>query len=123
MVLCNPIRLWYVVHEIGHIVDYNGIKLHKGAAFTLEKTLEESKRLYREYGSIFTVPEEIRNSDILPSGFLSTYATKNAEENFADHFAFYVLYGGSFREKLENDALLSLKYNFFKEKIFFGKEY
>lgn len=58
-----------------------------------------------------------------PQGFISGYSTINQTENFAETFGYYVEAGNIFRQKMENDTLLTAKYNFLKDNIFSGKEY
>ena len=73
----------------------------------------------KEYKNIFGMT----GLNNLPCGYITQYSTKNDNENFADHFAYYVIYGPEFRERTVNDPLLKAKYDFLKTYIFEGKEY
>ena len=106
------------VHELGHIVESNGVKGdgdRKAHIFAKAKT--ESDRIFKvtePYNPNLTAP---------PQGFIDVYSSANAGENFAQHFMSYVLKAENFREQMKNDSVLKEKYEFFKKWIFDGKEF
>lgn len=123
MFVCKGIGL--EIHEFGHVVDFNGIRMYKGREFTLGKTDEGIRELYNEYGRVFEPTEEQRNwkrTDQPPPGMLD-YGQANSLENFAVHFDYYVRRPEQFREKAAQNSGLAEKYEFLKTKIFLGKEY
>ena len=107
-----------VIHELGHIVDGHGIQ-----------------GLYRDKQNIFSYAEEERdkifevtleyqpNATAPPPGYISRYSTYSDLENFAEHFAYYVIYPDVFRDRMKNDPLLVDEYEFLRDFIFNGKEY
>jgi len=106
-----------VIHELGHIIDGHGIRdLYDDQKDIFKELLEERDR-------IFAVDIEYDpNRTDAPEGFISVYATANDQENFAEHFAYYILYPEEFREKAKTNSKLKEKYDFFK-RLFGGKEY
>ena len=117
-ILEQPITEYQAVHELGHIIESNGVKGdgdRKAHIFAKAKT--ESDR-------IFEVTEPYNPNLISPpQGFIDVYSSANAAENFAQHFMSYILKAEKFREQMKNDSLLKEKYDFFKKWIFDGKEY
>lgn len=117
-ILEQPITKYQAVHELGHIVESNGVKGDgdkKAHIFPEAET--ESDRIFEvtePYNPNLTAP---------PRGFIDVYSSANAAENFAQHFMSYVLKAEKFREQMKNDSLLKEKYDFFKKWIFDGKEY
>ena len=121
--VCKGIGL--EIHEFGHIVDFNGIRMYKGREFALGKTDEEIRELYNEYKRVFEPTEEQRNwkrTNQPPPGMLD-YGQASSLENFAVHFDYYVRRPVKFREKAATNASLTEKYEFLKTKVFLGKEY
>ncbi|KKK49761.1 hypothetical protein LCGC14_3131800, partial [marine sediment metagenome] len=58
-----------------------------------------------------------------PLGHISRYSSQNDLENFADHFAYYVIYPDKFQDRIKNDPLLVDEYEFLRDMIFDGKEF
>ncbi len=58
-----------------------------------------------------------------PPGYITRYSTYSDLENFADHFAYYVIYPDVFRDRMKNDPLLVDEYEFLRDFVFNGKEY
>ena len=110
-------------HELGHLIDFHGIRMDKGRGFTLGKTDEEIRRIYVEFLRVFDVPEDVLGSSGTPSGFLIPYATVSFAENFAVHFAYYMIFPDAFRQKATSDPGIEEKYEFLKSEIFRGIEY
>jgi hypothetical protein len=105
------------VHEFGHILD----SVIKGTADYKD---DELHKLDNERKRLFEVTEPYNpNATKVPAGFINIYSSANDQENFAEHFAYYILYPDIFREKMKGDPLLKEKYEFFKKWIFDGKEY
>ena len=117
-ILEQPTTEYQAVHELGHIVESNGVKGDGDKkAHIFPKAETESDRIFKvtePYNPNLTSP---------PQGFIDVYSSANAAENFAQHFMSYVLKAEKFREQMKNDSLLKEKYDFFKKWIFEGKEY
>jgi len=105
-----------VLHEFGHIVDFHGIQ---GKYEDQRNIFSNMKNLRNE---LFQVDSQ-NDVQTIPKGYLTHYSLKNSNENFAEHFAFYVIYPDEFRDKMNNDPLLKSKYEFFRDYIFKGIEY
>ncbi len=107
-----------VIHELGHIVDVHGIQ---GAYDDKQNIFSNSKD---ERDKIFQVLVKYEpNKSGAPLGHISRYSSQNDLENFADHFAYYVIYPDKFQERIKNDPLLVDKYEFLRDMIFDGKEF
>lgn len=104
------------VHELGHIVGYHGIEGIYGFTAPFSHLKGEYDILFDTAGIAYPPPQK-------PKGYISSYATANKAENFAEHFAYYIVNPNAFRAQMAGDDLLIKKYNFFKDKLFQGKEY
>ncbi len=107
-----------VLHELGHIVDFHGIQ---GKFEDRRNVVSNLINLRNELFQVNSQNDE--QTKTLPKGHLTKYSLKNSNENFAEHFAFYVIYPDEFRDKMNNDPLLKSKYEFFRDYIFKGIEY
>lgn len=106
------------VHEFAHILDFVGIKGEPGDPNNI---LSHAKA---ERNRLFNVSAPYNPQASEPQiGFISIYSAANDQENFAEHFFFYIFYPQLFRDQMQNDTLLKEKYEFFKKWIFEGKEY
>lgn len=107
-----------VIHEIGHIVDYHGIKgIYNDEQNIFSNSLDERN-------IIFNVPEEDQSyAKTIQKGYISTYSSVNDAENFAENFAHYVIHPNEYRQRISNDVLLIDEYEFLKEQIFDNLEY
>ena len=106
-----------VIHELGHIVDYHGIKgMYNDEQNIFYDSLDERN-------IIFKTPEDESNPYTILKGYVSKYSTVNDAENFAENFAHYVIYPDEFREKINSDILLFEEYEFLRDKIFTNLEY
>ncbi len=126
--LCRGFSASVFAHELGHIVDFIGIRNEKSNEFSFGKTDEGIRALRKEYDDIFLSEEYERKYQeqsltAPPPGFISSYAARAQVENFADHFSAYIFQTGYFRERAAKEPLLAQKYEFLKTKIFLGKEY
>ena len=111
----NPLNL---LHELGHIVDYHGIQ----GRFDDKQHIFD--HVIEDRISIFNVTQKYQpNTGALSNGYITVYSTKNNLENFAENFAYYIVYPNEFREKIQVDTLLAEKYGFMRDKIFLGFEY
>jgi len=111
------VRAFTVIHELGHIVDVHGIQgdlADKQNVFSYEK---------EDRDEIFQVALENKPNDKEKLGYITGYSSKNDLENFADHYAYYVVYPDVFRDEMKNDPLLVKKYEFLRDFVFNGKEY
>ena len=105
-----------VIHELGHIVDSHGIQ----GKYDDKRNIFSS--LINTRNELFQVDSQ-NDVQTIPKGHLTHYSLINSRENFAEHFAFYVIYPDEFRDKMNNDPLLKSKYEFFRDYIFNGIEY
>ena len=105
IIIEQNINPYYVVHELGHIID-----------------LEQPPNLIKK--ELFSI-DFIDNQDNekMPNGYVTYYSLTSSEENFAEHFAYYVVNGEDFWEIAESDVLLEKKYNFLKNYVFDGIEF
>ena len=114
------------LHEVGHLIDYHGIRMRKGREFTIGKTDEKIRELAEEYLRVFKIPVDPVAASKLqqpPPGYLATYMLSAIDEIFALHFDHYISNPQSFRERAAKDSGLAEKYEFLKTKIFLGREY
>lgn len=114
-ILTQPISKDATLHEFGHIVGYHGIEGLYGFAAPFSDLKEEYDELFDTMGINYPPIET-------PRGYISSYATANKAENFAEHFANYVFRAGNFKTKMAGDALLTKKYDFFEKKLFLPLE-
>jgi len=112
------IRAGNVIHELGHIVDVHGIQgLYRDKQNIFSYAKEERDK-------IFEVTLELQpNATGPPPGYITRYSTHSDLENFADNFAYYVIYPDVFRDRMKNDPLLVDEYEFLRDFVFNGKEY
>jgi len=112
IIIEQQITPYYVLHELGHLFDFN------------DSQILSQDKINKAKNEIFSINNILHtNYDEIPKGYLSYYSLTNKEENFADHFAYYVFNGEKFREMAVTDSLLEKKYNFFRNYIFDGFEY
>jgi len=111
------VRAVTVIHELGHIVDVHGIQ----DDFADEQNVFGYAK--EDRNEIFQVALENKPNDKEKLGYITGYSTINDLENFADHYAYYVVYPDVFRDEMKNDPLLVKKYEFFRDFIFNGKEF
>lgn len=107
-----------VVHELGHIVDFHGIQGIYDDERDVFRSLKEERDDLFEVGFEYD-PDRAEP----PAGFVSVYATANDNENFAEHFAHYVMDAEDFRKRAQADAEIARKYAFMRDRIFSGREY
>jgi hypothetical protein len=87
-----------LVHELGHVIDYTVISGRYGSyvhSYQFPEFLELLDEKERTFG---------KGDDKVPGtdhGYISNYARVNAQESFAEHFAWYILQKDSFRELAE----------------------
>ena len=118
IILEQNIRPINVIHEIGHIVDVHGIQ---GKFKEKNNVFSEVKEKHQK---IFSSKTNFgKDSQGIPIGYISTYSTEDDLENFAEHFAYYVVRPDFFREKTNQDPVLDEKYDFLRDHIFDGKEF
>ena len=107
-----------VIHEVGHIVDYHGIKgIYNDEQNIFSNSLDERNIIFNgidNYQSNSTIPLE---------EYISKYSAVNDAENFAENFAHYVIYPNEFRERFATDKLLTEEYEFLRDEIFTGFEF
>lgn len=107
-ILTQPISEMGTIHELGHIVGYHGIEGLYGF-HSIFNYLKKDYDLLFDTSGIDYPPAQT------PKGYISSYATANKAENFAEHFAYYVIDPGTFQKQISGDELLTRKYNFFRD--------
>jgi|GEM_PF-2745211 len=118
VILEQQLKKENVVHEIGHILDYHGIRGMYEDPQNLFANLEPLRK------EIFSVSFPYDPALVAPPvGYLNVYSTANDAENFAEHFASYVFRAQDFRVRAKRDEILQRKYDFFKNNLFGGREY
>ena len=117
IILEQNINSHTVIHELGHIVDYHGIRGIYGDDQNIFEYASEDR------ASIFKVTVEYQSYSTAPNGYISAYSTANDAENFAENFAYYVQYPNEFRERLIVDPSLIEEYEFLRDEIFSGLEF
>lgn len=112
IIIEQQITPYHVLHELGHLVDLN------------DSQISNKEKINKAKNEIFSINNTLNtNNGKFPKGYLSYYSLTSEEENFAEHFAFYVFSAEKFREMAETDSLLEKKYNFFKDYVFDSLEY
>jgi len=106
IILEQPITTQTVIHEFGHLLDFNSIQCTYGCNQSNYNTMN-TQRL-----TIFSTPQ---------ASYISSYAETNSNENFAENFAYYVNQPETYQEKLAKDSTLKEEYDFLKNVIFSGK--
>ncbi len=106
-----------VIHELGHIVDVHGIQ----GDFADEQNVFSYAK--EDRNKIFQVALENKPNDKEKLGYITSYSTNNDLENFAEHYAYYVVYPDMFRDEMKNDPLLAKKYEILRDFIFNDKEF
>jgi len=118
IIIEQNINSYTVIHEIGHIVDYHGIK---GIYDDPHSYFSNTAKLR---DSIFEVHVDYQTGlSEPPIGHVSVYSTANDAENFAENFAHYVERPDEFRQSIYDDPQLIEEYEFMRDKIFDGLEY
>lgn len=114
-ILTQPMSEESTIHEFGHIVGYHGIEGLYGFSSPFSD-------LKTDYDALFDTGGIAYPPSATPKGYISSYATANKAENFAEHFAYYVSKAGEFKLKAIGDDLLAKKYDFFNTKLFLPQE-
>jgi len=105
IILEQPISTHTIMHEFGHVLDFNAIQcIYKCSSFN--------------YNTMKTQRMEIFETPQLD--FISRYASTNSNENFAENFAFYVNQPEIYQMKLLENPNLKEQYDFLKDIIFSG---
>jgi len=117
IIIEQNVRAVTVIHELGHIVDVHGIQ----GDFADEQNVFSYAKVDRD--KIFQVALENKPNDKEKLGYISSYSSNNDLQNFAEHYAYYVVYPDVFRDEMKNDPLLLKKYEFLRDFIFNGKEF
>ncbi len=88
------------IHEIGHIIDHMVIRGGYGGYRHIYQ-FPEFRKLLELKNAIFG--ERDSNVSSTPYGYISRYATKNAQENFAEHFRAIIVERKKFKESAEKE--------------------
>jgi hypothetical protein len=108
IILEQPISTQTIVHEFGHVVDFNAIQC------TYQCSLFNYNSMNTQRLEIFETSQ---------AGYISDYAKTNTNENFAENFAYYVNQPEKYQTKLLKDDTLKEEYNFIKNIIFLGRTF
>ncbi len=117
IIIEQNVRAATVIHELGHIVDVHGIQ----GDFADEQNVFSYAKEDRD--EIFQVALESKPNDKEKLGYITSYSSNNDLQNFAEHYAYYVVYPDVFRDEMKKDPLLAKKYEFLRDFIFNGKEF
>jgi hypothetical protein len=107
-----------VIHELGHIVDVHGIQGKYNDKQNVFSYAKEKK------DEVFQVKIDYQpNAPGVPQGHITRYSSESDSENFAEHFAYYVVFPDEFRNRIQMDPLLKDEYEFMRDYIFNGIEF
>lgn len=112
-ILTQPISEMGTIHELGHIIGYHGIEGLYGFHSIFNYLKKDYDFLFDASGIDYPPAQT-------PKGYISNYATANKAENFAEHFAYYVIDSSTFQRQMSGDELLIKKYNFFRDSGIFS---
>jgi hypothetical protein len=115
-----------LVHEMGHLVDsgyLTGEDTSSSSGFYDFDNLVALDDPSLAFYKISWTSETSQKTDVTELDFVSTYATTDPFEDFAETYTYYRLHGPEFRELKTADAALTLKYDFMKNSVFEGKEF
>jgi hypothetical protein len=117
IILEQGINPYTVVHEVGHIVDFHGIQ---GIYGDRQNIFSDSLAMRNEvFATSGTHSYQI---GVIPPGHITDYSVVNDAENFAEHFAFYLVYPDQYKIRVNSDPLLSEEYDFLKRVIFASRD-
>jgi len=91
----DSLTMHNLVHEIGHVIDYTAIQGQYGS-YLHPYQFPEFRKLKIDKDRTFG-----KGDDRVPQtteGYVSEYAKANAQENFAEHFAHFILHREAFLE-------------------------
>lgn len=115
IILTQPITPRSILREFAHFLDFQGIQ---GLSVPRDAQLFGLRDKYRAVFSS-TVPY----TKEIPEGYMTSLATTNTFENFAEHFTAYILDGDSFRVRASKEPKLAEKYIFLRDQLFERIEY
>lgn len=109
------------IHEFGHITDLGCLR---GSPQSGQSTFRDGpETIFRDdpstgfYG-ISWLQETARKPDSAPEDFVSGYAAKDAFEDFAETFAYFVLQPEAFRARAEGNGAIRQKWEWMTENVF-----
>lgn len=94
------------LHEYGHVVDLIG-----------------TNRQGYYWQPIWDLADNINSIFDATGDLISDYAKTSSTEDFAEHFAYYVWSGMTFRNLAGGNPDLTERYDFLRNQLFFGVEY
>jgi hypothetical protein len=130
----NRSVLGVMVHEMGHAIDM-GASTQGTRASGVNKKFKDGPNPFfndditaNEFYPICYSSEKILNTKCSRNDFVSGYAKTDVFEDFAESTSAYILDGENFwktakEQKAQGSEALLKRYNFFKDKIFDGKEF
>lgn len=115
-----------LIHEIAHLVDSGyliGEDTSSSSGFYDFDDPVALDDLSLTFYKISWTSETSRKTDTTELDFVSTYATTDPFEDFAETYTYYRLHGPEFRELAVADTALASKYDFMRDAVFEGKEF
>lgn len=109
------------IHEFGHITDLGCLEGRKSSGPSGFQDGDEI--IFRDDPSvsfyhISWVDEFTQKKEARPEDFVSGYARKDAFEDFAESYAYYVLQRAAFEERAKENRAVAMKLTFLKTHIF-----
>ena len=96
----GPLTTHNLVHELGHVIDYTAIAGQYGR-YLYPCQFPDFRQTKADKDRVFG-----RGDDKVPAtdhGYVSRYARTNAQESFAEHFAYYILKNEKFLQQDEEE--------------------
>lgn len=115
IILTQPITQRTILREFAHFLNLSGIE---GLSVPRDSQLFG---LRENYKAVFS--PQISFTKEAPEGFISSLATSNIFENFAEHFTAYIVDGDTFRLRASKEPKLAEKYIFLRDQLFERLEY
>lgn len=109
------------IHEFGHITDLGCLR---GSPQSGQSAFRDGpETIVRDdpsvnFYAISWLQEITRKPDSVPEDFVSGYAAKDAFEDFAETFAYFVLQPEAFRARTEGNDVLRQKWEWMAENVF-----
>lgn len=108
----DPENAAVFTHELGHVVDIYGFPKDTNG-----------KDISDQFYQISWTNDRTKRQDSAIADFVSGYALSNQYEDFAESFAFYVLYNDEFATRAKKNAFLKAKYDFLRNQVFAGDKF
>jgi hypothetical protein len=115
-----------LIHELGHIVDLNGI--HTQTFSDPSVFTDGNATIYADDPSVRFYEISWINNTTWKSGisrrdFVTGYAGTDPFEDFSESFLLYIEHGNAFRAMTKESPVLQKKYEYLQTEVFGGKEF